>query len=95
MTTSPNLFNLVDTLDGLTDSLNNWNVEDITYTVAQSESDNSELNINIAETLGFNVRNRFKKSDDDDDVYYLPEAYNCNNEKFRKETLVPTLLQAC
>ena len=87
------LFNLVNRLDSLTDSLNNWKAEEISYTVAQSESDNTELTINIAETLGFNVRNRFKS--ENDDVYYLPKVFNCNDEKFRKENLVPTLLQAC
>jgi len=85
---SSDLFNLVDRLDSLTDSLNNWKVDEISYTVTQSETDNTELTINIADTLGYNVRNNFTSGD----VYYLPMSFNRNDEKFRKETLIPTLL---
>ena len=67
-----------------------WDSPAILFTVATSLHDDTPQEINIVDTIGYNVqvRKHYGK-------YWLPSTFSENSTQFRKQTLIPAFQRAC
>ena len=69
-----------------------WSIQHMPFTVATSLEDDSPFSINLAETLGHNIRVSQKA---ESPRFWLQKEYSFNTSQFRKETLAPMVARVC
>ena len=69
-----------------------WSIQHMPFTVATSLEDDSPFSINLAETLGHNIRVSQKA---ESPRFWLQREYSFNTSQFRKETLAPMVARVC
>jgi hypothetical protein len=73
----------------------NWTTGVINIAVATSLTNDELVVINLTETIGQAKRPAMAHNRSDENTYWLPSAYNNNNEKFRASEVYPMFIKAC
>ena len=72
-----------------------WKCSEIIIPIAKTITDSTPRLVNIADTIGFNVRIPTPHERNDLTCYWMSPDYDTNTKDIRKEKLYPLLVQVC